>query len=45
RLNELLMQAKEDDEARQAFIDLLEVLGSDNPKASEWRRKLASALY
>ena len=45
RLNELLMQAKEDDEARQAFIDLLEVLGSDNPKATEWRRKLASALY
>ena len=45
RLNELLMQAKEDDEARQAFIDLLEVLGSGNPKATEWRRKLASALY
>ena len=45
RLNELLAQAKEDDEARQAFIDLLEVLGSDNPKATEWRRKLASALY
>ena len=45
RLNELLMQAKEDDEARQAFIDLLEVLGSDNPKATEWRRKLASTLY
>ena len=45
QLNELLMQAKEDDEARQAFIDLLEVLGSGNPKATEWRRKLASALY
>ncbi len=45
RLNELLSLAKEDDEARQAFIDLLEVLGPDNPKATEWRRKLASALY
>ena len=45
RLNELLAQAKEDDDARQAFIDLLEVLGSDNPKATEWRRKLASTLY
>jgi len=45
RLNELLTLAKEDDEARQAFIDLLEVLGSNNPKATEWRRKLASTLY
>ncbi len=45
RLNELLALAREDDEARQAFIDLLEVLGSNNPKATEWRRKLASTLY
>ena len=45
RLGELLAQAKEDDQARQAFIDLLEVLGPDDPKATEWRRKLASTLY
>ncbi len=45
RLNELLALAREDDEARQAFIDMLEVLGSNNPKATEWRRKLASTLY
>ncbi len=45
RLEELLLQAKEDDEARQAFVDLLEVIGPDSPQATEWRRKLASILY
>ena len=45
RLEELLLQAKEDDEARQAFVDLLEVIGPDSPEATEWRRKLASILY
>lgn len=45
KLAELLPRVKADDDARQEFIDLLEVMGADDPRTSEWRRKLASALY
>ncbi|MEM9714319.1 MAG: tetratricopeptide repeat protein, partial [Actinomycetota bacterium] len=31
--------------ARQEFVDLLEVLGPDDPRTGEWRRRLTSALY
>jgi len=44
-LEELLGQAKEDDDARQKFVDLLEVLGPDDPRTAEWRRRLSSALF
>ena len=33
-----------DDNDRQKFVDLLEVLGPDDPTA-EWRRKLSTALF
>ena len=45
RLAELLTQVKDDEEARQAFIDLLEVLGPDDPRTTGWRKKLPSSLY
>ena len=45
RLAELLTQVKDDEEARQAFIDLLEVLGPDDPRTTGWRKKLTSSLY
>jgi putative thioredoxin len=45
RLDELLDKVKEDEEARQQFVDLLEVLGPDNPRTPEYRRALASRLY
>jgi putative thioredoxin len=44
-LEELLGRAKEDEDARQKFIDLLEMLGPDDPRTSEWRRRLSSALF
>ena len=45
RLDALLENVKEDQDARQEFLDLLEVLGPDNPKTPEYRRALASRLY
>jgi putative thioredoxin len=45
RLDELLNKVKDDDEARQQFVDLLEVLGPDDPRTPEYRRALASRLY
>lgn len=45
KLTELLPKAKYDDEARQQFVDLLEVMGADDPRTAGWRRKLTNALF
>src|SRR5690606_38313218 len=44
-LQELLDRVKGDDDARQRFIDLLEVLGPDDPRTAEYRKKLTSRLF
>ena len=44
-LEGLLGQVKNDDEARQRFVDLLEVMGSEDPRTAEWRRKLSTSLF
>ena len=44
-LASLLPAVKDDDDARQRFVDLLEVLGPDDPRTAEWRRKLSTALF
>ena len=44
-LETLLATVKTDDEARQRFVDLLEVMGQDDPRTAAWRRRLASALF
>jgi putative thioredoxin len=44
-LGELLASVKNDDDARQKYVDLLEVLGADDPRTAEWRRKLSAALF
>ena len=44
-LAELLATVKSDDDARQRFVDLLEVLGPDVPRTSAWRRRLSTALF
>jgi putative thioredoxin len=41
----LLTQVKVDDVARQRFVDLLEVMSPDDPRTTEWRRKLSTALF
>lgn len=45
KLADLLTRVKGDDDARQEFIDLLEVMGAENPSTAEWRKKLTSALF
>lgn len=45
RLNELLDRVKGDDEARQQFVDLLEVMGPEDPRTAEYRRQLTSRLF
>ena len=45
RLDSLLERVKTDDEARQEFVDLLEVLGPDDPRTAAYRKALTSRLY
>lgn len=45
KLDELLDRVKGDDDARQEFIDLLEVLGPDDPRTAEYRKQLTARLY
>ena len=45
RLTTLLSAVKGDDEARQEFVDLLEVLGPNHANTALWRKKLSTYLY
>jgi len=44
-LADLLSKVKDDDDARQRFVDLLEVMGADDPRTPGWRKKLSMALF
>ena len=41
----LLEQVLDDDEARQRYLDLLEVMGPDDPRTVRWRQRLTSVLF
>jgi putative thioredoxin len=45
RLNALLDRVREDNAARQEFVDLLETLGPEDPRTGTYRRSLATRLY
>ncbi len=45
RLTGLLDRVKDDETARREFVDLLEVLGPDDPRTSGYRRALTSRLF
>jgi putative thioredoxin len=45
RFEALLPRVKADEDARQEFVDLLEVLGTDDPRTATWRKKLTQALF
>ena len=45
RLDALLEHVRADDEARQEFLDLLELMGHDDPRTGRYRRAFASRLY
>jgi len=45
KLDDLLDQVKADDAARQEYVDLLEVLGNDDPRTADYRKRLTARLY
>ncbi len=45
KLTELLDRVRDDDAARQEYVDLLETMGADDPRTSEYRRALSARLY
>jgi putative thioredoxin len=45
KLDALLERVKDDDGARQEFVDLLEVMGADDPRTTQYRRALAARLF
>ncbi len=44
-LNELLDKVKDDDDARQQFVDILELMGPNDPRVADYRKKLTSRLF
>lgn len=45
RLNALLERVKTDEDARREFLDLLEMLGPDDPRTAHYRRALTARLF
>jgi len=45
KLDGLLDKVRDDDDARQEFVDLLEAMGAGNPRTNEYRRALAARLF
>ncbi len=45
RLNSLLDKVKDDTDARQQFVDLLEVLGPEDPRTPAFRKALTARLF
>jgi putative thioredoxin len=44
-LDGLLDQVKDDDVARQRYLDLLEVMGADDPRTAGYRKQLTARLF
>ncbi|HEU5151863.1 MAG TPA: tetratricopeptide repeat protein, partial [Iamia sp.] len=45
RLDDLLDRAGDDDAARQELVDLLEVLGPEDPRTARYRKALTAKLF
>jgi putative thioredoxin len=45
KLETLLGQVKDDETARQEFVDILELMGPDDPRTARYRRELTSRLF
>ena len=45
KLDGLLDRVKGDNDARQQYVDLLEVLGPDDPRTADYRKRLTSRLF
>ena len=38
-------RVKADDDARQEFVDILELMGPDDPRTADYRRRLTAQLF
>jgi putative thioredoxin len=45
KLDDLLTRVKDDDDARQEFLDLLELMGPDDPRTAPYRKALTRQLF
>jgi len=45
KLDGLLDRVKDDDDARQEFVDLLELMGPDDPRTARYRKALTQRLF
>jgi putative thioredoxin len=45
KLEELLTRVKADDDARREYVDLLELMGPDDPRTSRYRQALSRQLF
>ena len=45
KLDALLERVRDDDAARQEFVDLLELLGPDDPRTAKYRKALTARLF
>ncbi len=45
KLDGLLPLVRDDETARQEFVDILEVMGPDDPRTAQYRRQLTSRLF
>lgn len=45
QLAELLPKVKADEDARQRYVDILELMGPNDPRTAEHRKRLTSRLY
>jgi putative thioredoxin len=44
-LTALLDRVKTDDDARQQYVDILELMGPDDPRTADYRRRLTARLF
>ncbi|MFZ6003818.1 MAG: thioredoxin [Actinomycetota bacterium] len=44
-LDSLLARVKDDEEARQRYLDLLEVMGAADPRTADYRKRLTNQLF
>jgi len=45
QLGVLIDKVKGDDDARQQLVDILELMGPDDPRTAQWRKKLTARLF
>jgi putative thioredoxin len=45
QLDDLLERVRDDEEARQQYVDLLDVLGPDDPRTADYRKALTAKLF